>query len=159
MAFFQELQDSWFTDWLLGSESIWTYPTVLTLHTVGLAILVGASIVIHLRALGVGANIPPARLRPLQQMIWGGFSVNLITGVMLFITQAADRIIDPVFYLKIGSIAIALVLGAAVTRGAIMRAPSSAAETRRLRTFAGAALGLWTVAIVTGRLMAYLSTH
>ena len=42
MGFFRSLQDSALTDWFLGSESIWTYPTVLTLHTIGMAILVGA---------------------------------------------------------------------------------------------------------------------
>ena len=46
MSFFRSLQDSAFTDWFLGSDSIWTYPMVLTLHTVGMAMLVGASIVV-----------------------------------------------------------------------------------------------------------------
>jgi len=53
MAFFKSLQDSDFTNWFLGSDSIWTYPTVLTLHTVGMAMLVGASIIVHLRVLQV----------------------------------------------------------------------------------------------------------
>ena len=58
MSFFRALQDSAFTDWFLGSDSIWAYPTVLTLHTVGMAMLVGASIVVHLRVWQVGAAIP-----------------------------------------------------------------------------------------------------
>ena len=56
MSFFQRLQNSAFTDWFLGSPSIWAYPTVLTLHTVGMAILVGASFVINLRVLQVSDN-------------------------------------------------------------------------------------------------------
>ena len=59
MAFFRSLQDSAFTDWFLGSSSIWTYPTVLSLHTVGMAILVGASFVVNLRILQVGSAVPP----------------------------------------------------------------------------------------------------
>jgi hypothetical protein len=32
--------------------SIWGYPTVLTLHTMGLSVLVGASMMLDLRLLG-----------------------------------------------------------------------------------------------------------
>ena len=69
MAFFRSLQNSAFTEWLLGSDSIWTYPTVLTLHTAGMAILVGASFVIHLRVQQVAEAIPLRRLLPLYQFL------------------------------------------------------------------------------------------
>ena len=42
------------SEWILGSTSIWAYPTVLTLHTVGLAMLVGGYITA--RAGGSGAE-------------------------------------------------------------------------------------------------------
>src|SRR4029450_2894692 len=103
MAFFHSLQNSAFTDWFLGSDSIWTYPTVLTLHTMGMAILVGASFVINLRVLQVAGGIPLQRLRPRCRLVWAGFVINLASGLVLFVTQAADRIVDPVFYVKLGS--------------------------------------------------------
>ena len=156
MSFFRSLQDSAFTDWFLGSESIWTYPTVLTLHTVGMAMLVGASIVIHLRALQVGAAIPFPRLRLLYRFIWVGFVINLLSGLVLFVTEAADRVADPVFYVKLGSIALALWLGAVVKRRVIDRADAPLMTTGATRSLAVTSLGLWTVAIVAGRLMAYL---
>src|SRR5215213_4545548 len=106
MAFFRSLQDSAFTDWFLGSPSIWAYPTVLTLHTVGMAILVGASFVVNLRMLQVGSAIPPHRLRPLYRFIWIGFAINLLSGLVLFVTEAADRAVDPIFSVKIGSIVL-----------------------------------------------------
>jgi hypothetical protein len=157
MSFFRSLQDSAFTDWFLGSDSVWTYPTVLTLHTVGLAILVGASIVIHLRILQVGAAVPLARLRPLYRFIWTGFTINLISGLVLFVTQAADRVVDPIFYIKMGSIALALWFGSIVRRRAIDRPDVPAREMGATKRLALASLALWTTAIVTGRLMAYLS--
>jgi len=97
MAFFRRLQESAFTDWFLGSDSIWTYPTVLTLHTIGMAILVGASFVINLRILQVAGEIPLRRLQPLYRFVWIGFAINLLSGVVLFVTEAADRVVDPVF--------------------------------------------------------------
>ena len=159
MSFFRSLQDSAFTDWFLGSESIWTYPTVLTLHTIGMAILVGASFVVHLRVLQVAGAIPLQRLRPLYRFIWIGFPHQLLTtGLVLFVTQAADRIVDPVFYVKIGSIAVALWFGVLVKRRAVDRGDASSAITRQSRSLAAASLGLWMVAIVAGRLMAYLTS-
>ena len=158
MAFFRSLQNSAFTEWLLGSDSIWTYPTVLTLHTVGMAILVGASFVIHLRVLQVAGAIPLRRLLPLYRFIWIGFAVNLVSGLILFVTEAADRIVDPVFYVKLASIAAALCLVVIVKRRAIDRQGAPEVTTGPSRSMAAASLALWMIAIVAGRLMAYLTS-
>ena len=138
------------------ADSIWTYPTVLTLHTVGMTILVGASFVIHLRVLHVAGAIPLRRLLPLYRFIWIGFAINLLSGLILFVTEAADRIVDPVFYVKMASIAAALCLGVIVKRRAIDRQGAPEATTGFSRSMAAASLALWTIAIVAGRLMAYL---
>lgn len=156
MGFFRGLQESAFTEWFLGSDSIWTYPMVLTLHTVGMAILVGASFVVNLRVLQVAGEIPLQRLRPLSGFIRLGFVINLATGLVLFVTQAADRIADRVFLLKLASIAVALWFGALVKRRAIDPPEAPQIATRQNRSLAAASLGLWTIAIVAGRLIAYL---
>src|SRR5690242_19296011 len=156
MAFFRSLQDSGFTEWFLGSDSIWTYPTVLTLHTIGMAILVGASFVINLRILQVAGDIPLHRLQALYRFVWIGFAINLLSGLVLFVTEAADRVVDPVFYVKLSSIAVALWFGVMVKRAAIDRPDGPARAPGRSRSLAAASLMLWTVAIVSGRLMAYL---
>jgi hypothetical protein len=157
MSFFESLQNSAFTDWLLGSESIWAYPTVLTLHTAGLAVLVGASTVLQLRLLGIGASVPLDRLRMLYRLIWPAFVVNLASGVALFVTQAADRVMQPLFYIKLGSIAVALWLGHEAKRSIFDRPPPSTDLSAAVRQKAVVVLGLWTAAIVSGRLMAYFS--
>ncbi len=156
MSFFHSLQDSAFTDWFLGSPSIWAYPTVLTLHTIGMAMLVGASMVIHLRVWRVGAAIPLPRLRGLFPIIWFGFAINLASGLVLFVTEAADRAVDPVFYVKLTCIGIALWLGVLVKRRVIDVSETPLLVTWRVRSLSAAALGFWTAAIVAGRLMAYL---
>lgn len=156
MGFFRSLQDSAFTEWFLGSDSIWTYPTVLTLHTVGMAILVGASFVINLRILQVAGEIPLHRLQPLYRFVWIGFAINLLSGLVLFVTEAADRVVDRIFYLKLSSIAVALWFGVIVKHTAIDRAEGAEQASGRSRWLAAVSLTLWTVAIVSGRLMAYL---
>ena len=156
MAFLRSLQNSAFTDWFLGSDSIWTYPTILTLHTVGMAMLVGASTVVHLRVLHVGAGFPIERLRTLYNIIWTGFAINLVSGVVLFVTEAGDRAVDPVFYVKLASIALAMWLGVIVKRRVIDRMNVPSGTLRATRLLSLGSLSLWTVAIVAGRLMAYL---
>jgi hypothetical protein len=157
MSFFESLQNSAFTDWLLGSESIWAYPTVLTLHTVGLAVLVGASTVLQLRLLGVGTSVPLDRLRMLYTLIWLAFAVNLASGVALFVTQAADRVLQPLFYIKLASIGVALWLGQDAKRALFDQPPADGYVPVVRRQKAVVVLGLWTAAIVSGRLMAYFS--
>ena len=156
MSAFQRLQQSAFTDWFLGSPSIWAYPTVLTLHTVGLAILVGASFVINLRVLQVSGVIPLHRLQPLYRFIWIGFTINLASGLILFVTEAATRVVDPVFYVKMTSIAVALAIAGVVKRRAIDLPDAPQVATVQTRSLAAVSLGMWTLAIVAGRLMAYL---
>jgi len=58
------LSKSSFSTWLLSSNSIWAYPTVLTLHTFGMMVLVGAALMIDLRLLGFGRGIPLQSDRP-----------------------------------------------------------------------------------------------
>ena len=48
--------------WVRESGSVWSDPTVLTLHTLGLGVLVGASAVVDLRVLGYARQFPIAGL-------------------------------------------------------------------------------------------------
>ena len=131
---------------------------MLTLHTVGMAILVGASFVINLRVLQVSGLIPLHRLQPLYRFIWIGFTINLVSGLILFVTEAADRVVDPVFDVKMASIAVALALGVVVKRRSIDARARRRSRPSSRRSMAAASLGMWTVAIVAGRLMAYVKT-
>ena len=69
--------------WTRESPSIWAYPTILTLHTVGLGIVVGASAVIDFRLLGFAPRISLPSLSPLFRMIVWAFLLNAATGVLL----------------------------------------------------------------------------
>jgi hypothetical protein len=144
--------------WTRESGSIWAYPTVLTLHTVGLGIVVGASAVVDFVLLGFAPRVRIPALTPLFRFIWWAFALNAATGVVLFVSEATDKSRQPVFYVKLGLIALAL-WNTALIQGIICRAADvlpSSAEARSGRRLAAASLGLWIGAIVAGRLMAYL---
>jgi len=144
--------------WTRESGSIWAYPTILTLHTVGLGIVVGASAVVDFRLLGLAPRIPIPSLAPLFKFIWWAFALNAATGVVLFISEASDKSRQPVFYIKLGLIGLALWVTARIHKhidrgGDTLQASNQGGLAPWL---AVASLGLWTGAIVAGRLMAYL---
>ena len=56
------LEGSGLSTWLRESQSIMAFPLVLALHTVGLGLVVGCTVVVNLRILGGASRIP---LKPL----------------------------------------------------------------------------------------------
>ena len=151
------LQGSALGVWTRESPSIWAYPTVLTLHTVGLGVLVGANAVVDFRLLGFAPRLPISSLAPLYRFMWAGFAMNAVTGILLFASDAMKKATQPVFYVKLALIAVALVVTAAI-RKTMERAPALDADLspRPGRRLAALSLLLWAGAVAAGRLMAYL---
>ena len=89
--FLHALQNSAFSAWVVGSESIWAFPMILTMHTVGLGIVVGAAVIVDLRLLGVGPAIPLEEVKRVFPIFWVGFFINLVSGLMLFVSEAEDK--------------------------------------------------------------------
>ena len=150
--FFAALENLPFSTWLRESDSIWAYPTMLTLHTIGLALLVGASAALNLRVLGGGQAIALADLRPLFRWMWIGFWINALSGVVLLAADATTKAAAPMFLIKLGLVAIGVVVMAVQRREVF--APA-AAVTPVARALAATSLTVWFVAIAAGRLMAY----
>jgi len=152
------LEDSAFAQWVAGAPTIWAYPSILTFHTVGMGIVVGACIVMDLRLLGVGPDVPVERLRVLFRPLWYGFWLNAITGVVLFIAHAAEKATQEVFYVKLGLIALGLYTVVKIRREMFPEGADTARPiTARVRGLAILSLLLWAGAITAGRLMAYIN--
>ena len=156
-AFLQQLQDSSFSVWFVSSPSIWAYPTVLMLHTVGLAMVVGPNAVLDLRILGAGARLPFDALRPVFRIMWIGFAINASTGLVLFVSEAADKGLLWVFYVKLSLIALALMAAFRTRRLIFLNDGAIAHEIPgSAKLLAVLSLVLWSGAIAAGRLMAYV---
>ena len=150
------LENTAFASWLRESGSIWAYPAVLTLHTLGLGVLVGASAVIDLRLLGAAPHIPIEPLRRLFPIMWAGFWVNAISGVLLFVTDATTKGTTTVFLSKLGIIVLAVVVLTAIKRLVFGHNPLASDPPMSVKALAAASLALWLAAIITGRYMAYV---
>jgi hypothetical protein len=157
MAFFTWLQETPLAHWVASDPSLLAYPTILTLHTVGMAIVVGTCVVIDLRLLGIGSDVPLTALVGAPRLVWTGFIINAATGLALFTTDAEHKATQTVFFVKLSLIFLALVVYARIRalvfrNGAAVHAPL-AGEVKALAVLS---LLLWTGATVAGRLMAYL---
>ena len=144
-----------FSTWLRESPSIWAYPTVLTLHTVGLGVLVGANWMLDLRVLGFGRAIPMGLLARAFPIMWGGFWLNAATGVLLFVADPA-KATTTIFMWKLGIIALAVMLLMTLKRKLYGRGLEMDSTTVGMRVLAATSLLLWIAAIGTGRWMAYV---
>lgn len=136
--------------WTRESPSLWAYPTILTLHSFGLGIVVGGSLAIDFRLLGWARSIPVAALTPVVRIIWWAFAVNATSGFLLFMADATTKATQPVFLVKLTCILLALLVTVAIARR--MRDAPDAPVGPFLPI---ASVLLWLGAITAGRLMAY----
>ena len=156
MELLASLENRGFGIWLRESPSMWAYPAVLTLHTLGLGVLVGGNAVLDLRLLGWGRAIPLAPLEKLFPVMRIGFWVNAISGVVLFVGDATTKGTTWGFMTKLAIIVVGGVLLRALRRTVYGRGQDAVVETPTSRVLAAASLALWFLAIVTGRYMAYV---
>jgi hypothetical protein len=154
--FLLRLQESAFGVWVSSAPTIFAYPTILMLHTVGLAMIVGPAWVLDVRLLGYGARLPVETLRGAFRVMWIGFAINASTGLALFISEADDKGLKWIFWVKLASIALALIVTTRLQRVVFGGGVASDVAPPRARTLAKASLVLWLAAITAGRLMAYV---
>jgi hypothetical protein len=156
MGFLAWLESLRISIWVGQSSSVWAQPTILTLHTTGMAVLVGASWVLDLRLLGIGRHIPLSAFRWVFTAATVGLLLNLPTGLLLFAYRATSWGVAIPFLVK-----MVLVVGAAATllplRSLVLRGnPEQREVGSNTRLVAIASIVLWAAAVTAGRLLAYL---
>jgi len=157
--FLESIQYSEFGLWVAGGDTIFAYPTILALHTLGLGIVVGMSALIDCRVLGVARSVPLVDLDRLFRVMWWGFALNATTGVVLFIAAAADKAYQEIFYVKLAFIVLALMTASRIRRTVFSSTANlNGPLPQNAKFLAVASLFLWMGAIVAGRLMADTQT-
>jgi len=146
--------------WLRESSSLWVFPFVLILHTVGLAFFVGANVAWDVRALGFIRGVSLQSLERYFLVMWAGLWINAFSGVLLLIAYPTKALTNPLFYVKLTLIGVGIVMALRIRR--YMRGrPSADADTlpAALRALAAASLACWVAVIFAGRLLAYTCTR
>ena len=147
------LEASAFSTWVRESPSIWAYPTILTLHTLGLGVLVGTNWLVDLRVLGFARAVPLPVLSRAFPIMWAGFWVNAVSGLLLFV--AVPNKATTLFMWKLAIITAGVALIIALKRKLYGRGSAIDAAGPGVKAIAFVSLALWIAAIATGRWMAY----
>jgi hypothetical protein len=143
--------------WIRG-DSMLAFPTIITLHTICMGLLAGASAAIDLRILGAASGIPLPPLRRLYPLMWFALGINAVTGLLMAIGYPTKQLTNPLFYIKLSLVALAVFLvyriGIEVLHAG---AGGQKAIMPRAKWMAAASLTAWVSLIVAGRLLEY--TH
>ena len=158
MEYLTWIEGTGIATWVRESLSLWAYPTIISLHALGMALLVGLNAAIDLRILGVAPDLPVRPLEKFFPFMWWALFVNTASGTLLIMANAEKMLTMPVFYIKLLFIALAVVLLVKLKHRVFGGDPERLADgsvSRSVRILAGASLASWSVALIAGRLTAY----
>lgn len=144
--------------WIVESPSLLAFPGILTLHAIGMGFAVGINAALDLRILGVASGVPVSEMRRFVPVLWFGFWLNAVSGVLLLIGYPTKALTNPVFYLKLALIAVGMVLFVRISRRVFRDGDLGTLEpdaSRRLRRLAIVSMVCWAGAIFAGRFLAY----
>jgi hypothetical protein len=155
---FAWIESSALSEWVRGSDCICAFPTIVTLHNIGLAFLAGGGIVIDLRVIGFAPDMPLKPLGRLFPLLWLAFALNASTGILLLIAYPTKALTNPLFYIKLSLVALAVGLAYRIATdilrvSEIDHRPLAA----KVKVLAIASLAAWVALIAAGRYLAY--TH
>jgi hypothetical protein len=157
MNLFTWLEGSAFSTWVREAPTIWAFSTILTLHTFGMGVLVGASGLLDLRLLGIGRTMPLGPLESLYRIMWAGFWLNLVTGSMLFAADATSRGTQWLFFVKMLFVITGIVTMVLIRRQVYGARTEPITVPASVRGLAALSLVAWVAAITAGRLLAYVN--
>jgi hypothetical protein len=153
----ESLESSQFSAWI--RNALWGWPFALTLHAFGTALVVGFIVIISLRMLGLSSMIPYSVLRRLFPVVWVAIVLQFVSGFMLWMTKPTQYVVDIAFMLKsmlvIAGIVLTVHLSRTINEGAASWDANGTVSARAV-TLGTAALLLWSVVLIAGRLTAHL---
>ena len=158
MPVFEWLETTALAIWV--GESLWGYPIMLGMHSIGLAIVVGIFVMLDLRMLRVIRGVSFDAFLSLYRLAWTGLLFNALSGSALFTSQATTFVESTPFLIKISAVISGVIIGIFIQRRLKLRAADwdDAGTNIESSATALAALSLvcWVGAIFAGRLIAYL---
>jgi hypothetical protein len=158
MAFLEWLQGTWVG--VLVAESLWGYPLLETIHSIGMAMLIGSLGLINLRVLGFKRELPLLGTSELLPLAWLGFTLNALSGTLLFTSDAVYFFSSWTFRVKMLLVVLAglnaAMLGQRVFRVAAGTGAVTTEPTSGTKGIALLSLVFWIGAACAGRLIAYL---
>ncbi len=136
--------------------SRWTYAAVNAGHVLAIALLVGGSVPLSLRLIGLWPTIPRAPIvRILARTAGTGFVLAVLTGSILFATRASEYALNPAFQLKL--LLVLLGAGSAIMSMKRYGADLADAPDGAARLMGFFSIACWVAALVSGRFIAFVA--
>jgi hypothetical protein len=150
LPFFQWCQDS-----ALGvmiRESVWMFPIIEAVHLLALALIGGAVLIVDMRLAGLALREQPAATiaRDAEPWLIGSLAVMIISGVLLFVSEALKCYYSPPFWLKMLFLSLAVTFTFTLRRRVATAADSFAGPWRR-KAVAIVSVLLWSGVGLMGR--------
>jgi hypothetical protein len=103
-------------------QSTWLFPVIEAIHLLGLAVIGGAVLVVDLRLLGFGLRRQPVAqlVRDAQPWLVGSLMVMLVTGTLLFTSEAIKCYDHVAFWAKMSFLFLAILFTFTVHRRVAM---------------------------------------
>jgi hypothetical protein len=155
--FLDQLQQIGIFTWVRESTSLFAFPGILLMHTIGMSLVVGIIAGIDLRVLGIAPALPIAPLEKFYPVFWIGFWINATTGTVLLLADATTKLANLDFYVKMIFIVLALI-NLRMQRNSLFRVAHAGKGplTTNDKILAVTSLFFWLGAITSGRLLAYV---
>lgn len=141
-------------------SSPWAYPILETVHMFGLGLVFGGMFAFDLRLLGVHRDLSIVTLaHHVLPWVWFGFLINVVSGVLLFLSDPVTFGLNLAFQIKIGMLCV---IGMSVLwfqRYIFPQLGSWDRKTvppRSARALAALSILLWMAVITAGRMIAYV---
>jgi hypothetical protein len=136
------------------------FPGILALHSISMGFVAGASAAVDLRIFGFAPRIPLTEMRRFIPLIWFSFWVSAVSGTLLLISYPTKALTNPIFYVKLSFIGLALVV-LGYLRRYVLRDPQLDYKPvpRKLRVLAAVSLAAWIGVLVAGRALPYTYTY
>jgi hypothetical protein len=151
------LENLSFSQWVKDAPTIWAFPTILIVHTLGMSIVAGVSAMLSLVVLGFWPAVPMKPFARAFPLLWWGFGINAVTGTMMLVADATTKLTTLDFYIKMAFVFLGLWVLIRMRRQ-VFEDPQldKAPVSGNAKMLAWASLGCWFGAIVAGRLLAYV---
>ncbi len=151
-SFLRWLVNSPWSHWINRYE--WVFPVIQSVHFIGFALSIGTIAMIDLRLLGFGMRqqTPTELAADLNRWTLLGIAMMLVTGFLMFSTDAVTYHNNPSFQVKMICLMVALVFNFTIHRRVVK--PGTGPVAARLT--AGISLLLWTTVLAAGRMIAFV---
>jgi hypothetical protein len=155
-SFLALIENGALSTFIRETPTVFVFPAILTLHTIGMGVLAGGSIAIDLRILGFAPKMALAPMGRFFLVLWLALVVNAVSGILLLIAYPTKALTNPLFYVKLLLIALGVMVLLRLKRRIfddprIERMPIERGD-RRLALIS---IAIWLATIAAGRLLAY----